>query len=231
MPRVLIVDDDNVLSDLLSEYLSSEGCSVSVAADGLIALDMLSSLGIDIVVLDIMMPRLSGIETLKKIRESSTVPVIMLTARGDDLDRILGLELGADDYLSKPCNPRELYARVKAVLRRTNTSASEPAGLITFADLTLNYAARKVIVAGSEVNLTQTEFDLLYLLLKTPGQLVCKSDISLIVLEKSLSQWDRSIDVHISNLRKKLGSYHDDRERIRTIRGSGYLYQTLPKDL
>ncbi len=152
----------------------------------------------------------------------------MLTARGDDLDRILGLELGADDYLSKPCNPRELVARIRAVLRRLDGVSLGAETDIAVDDLCLKPASRQVLIADTqaerEVSLTQTEFDLLQLLLSTPGKLVYKSRMSEQVLGKPLSQWDRSIDVHISNLRRKLGTHADGDERIRTLRGSGYLY-------
>ncbi|MEJ2176364.1 MAG: response regulator transcription factor [Gammaproteobacteria bacterium] len=223
-PRILLVDDDSVLLDLLGEYLEAEGCSIDKADNGVTAVERVEQGYFDLVVLDIMMPKLNGIEALKQIRAISTVPVIMLTARGDDLDRILGLELGADDYVPKPCNPRELYARIKAVLRRTTPEPPEAPISINVGDLALNSGTRTVIVGHRDIVLTQTEVDLLKLLLLTPDQVIKKSDISMRVLEKPLSQWDRSIDVHISNLRKKLGKHKDGKERIRTLRGSGYLY-------
>ena len=222
-PRVLIADDDRVLVELLSEFLSSEGCVVSQAFDGSQAVDLCREPQFDLVVMDIMMPELNGIEALKQLRGFSAVPVIMLTARGEELDRILGLELGADDYLSKPCNPRELFARIKAVLRRSSSPDTAPKNL-ELGDLSIFPGSRQALLAGAEITLTQTEFDLLYLLLDKPGQVVGKAEISEKVLGKKLSQWDRSIDVHVSNLRKKTGNHADGQDRIRTIRSSGYLY-------
>ena len=223
-PLILLVDDDIVLLDMLAEYLETEGCYIDKASNGKAAIERISQRNYDLVVLDIMMPELNGIEALKQIRTYSGVPVIMLTARGDDLDRIVGLELGADDYLPKPCNPRELYARIKAVLRRSGATISDTAKSSRIGDLNMDAGTRSVKIGDREITLTQTEFDLLWLLTRTPDQVVRKQDISMQVLDKPLSQWDRSIDVHISNLRKKLGKHQDGKERIRTLRGSGYLY-------
>jgi DNA-binding response OmpR family regulator len=235
--KVLIADDDEVLGGMLVEYLAAEGFSVSWVPDGAAAVARVASTPPDLVVLDIMMPELNGMDALREIRRLSDVPVIMLTARGDDLDRILGLELGADDYVGKPCNPRELLARIRAVLRRgfaTSTggdahgNGEQPLAELVVGDISLHPASRRVLVGGrGEIALTQTEFDLLYLMLANPDQLVDKADISLRVLGKPLAQWDRSIDVHISNLRRKLGPHADGSDRIRTVRGSGYLYYPL----
>ena len=221
---VLIADDDTVLSQMLAEYLTAEGYEVCLAEDGVLALEALNKASFEIVLLDIMMPNLDGIETLRKIRERFQLPVIMLTARGDDLDRILGLELGADDYVPKPCNPRELLARIKAVLRRTNLKPDNTSP-ISIGEVLLDPRSREVRVSDVLVALTQTEFDLLHLLLLSPGEVVSKNTISIEVLGKPLSQWDRSIDVHISNLRKKIGSDSENAgEQIRTLRGAGYMY-------
>jgi two-component system response regulator CpxR len=232
--KVLVADDDRVLAEMLKDYLESEGCKIHLADDGLAAVRKITQEKFDILVLDIMMPGMTGIEVLKQVRASSSLPVIMLTARGDDLDRILGLELGADDYLAKPCNPRELLARIRAVLRRTNATGEPPDIDLETGDIKIDPANRGVVIGGgagipTSITLTQTEFDMLYLLLSTPEQLVSKSDISQKVLDRPLSQWDRSIDVHISNLRKKLGPHANGMERIRTLRGTGYLYQA-PQD-
>lgn len=221
---VLIVDDDAVLASMLADYLNGEGCQCQRAASGEQALEMLESMSIDIVLMDIMMPGMGGIEALKKIRTTSLVPVLMLTARGDDLDRILGLELGADDYIPKPCNPRELLARIRAVLRRSGPPDGAVDEAVTIGDLSMNPGDRSTSVAARALTLTQTEFDLLNLLVRQPGQVVTKQELSKKVLGRSLGQWDRSIDVHISNLRRKLGPHPDDSLRIRTLRGSGYLY-------
>lgn len=227
--RVLIADDDQVLAELLKEFLETEGWSVVLANNGEQALQQLEHNLTDIVVLDIMMPILSGIDTLKRLRINSNIPVIMLTARGDDLDRILGLELGADDYIPKPCNPRELIARIRAVLRRTQNPDTNQTNRIITKDLTVDSSNRSVYLKkgnlqSNAVVLTQTEFDILFLLIRNKGVIVSKQEISLTILGKPLRQWDRSIDVHISNLRRKLGPHGDGQDRIRTIRGSGYLY-------
>ena len=228
--NLLIADDDEVLSGMLKEYLESEGCKVSLAANGVNALEKIATSNYDLLVLDVMMPVMNGIDALKELRASSSLPVIMLTARGDDLDRILGLELGADDYLSKPCNPRELYARIRAVLRRTQPPSDQPNAALEVGDIYVDPATRGATLnlsSGSmNISLTQTEFDLLHLFLTSSNQIVSRSEMSMTILGKPLSQWDRSIDVHVSNLRKKLGLHGDGKERIRTLRGSGYMYQT-----
>ena len=225
------MDDDAVLAGMLGEFLEREGCTIHQAGNGEDALNCIGRNAYDLLVLDIMMPGMNGLEMLRELRTRSTLPVIMLTARGDDLDRILGLELGADDYVSKPFNPRELLARIRAVLRRTHLMAKNQATEIEQGDIRINPATRGVTIGQGTrdkrpVSLTQTEFDLLYLLLVKPGQLVTKSSLSTQVLDKPLSRWDRSIDVHISNLRKKLGPFSHGGNRIRTVRGVGYLYQT-----
>jgi DNA-binding response OmpR family regulator len=229
--KILLVDDDEILSEMLKQFLVAEGCVVDIANDGEEAFRKTQTNVFDIMILDIMMPKLNGIDTLKRLRIDNSLPVIMLTARGDDLDRILGLELGADDYMPKPCNPRELLARIRAVLRRNRLPTQNSVETLRDNDLEVNPANRGVIV-GKEtdlecaVSLTQTEFDILYLLISNPDQLISKSRLSIEVLEKPLSQWDRSIDVHISNLRKKLSVNSHPFERIQTLRGSGYLYQS-----
>ncbi|MYB35108.1 MAG: response regulator [Gammaproteobacteria bacterium] len=236
--RLLLVDDDKVLSEMLKEYLESEQCQVMLASSGHEAVRLLGEKEFDLLVLDIMMPGPSGIEVLKQIRTTRSIPVIMLTARGDDLDRIIGLELGADDYLAKPCNPRELYARIRAVLRRNAPPAMKRQPKIDLDDLRMIPERRELQIRISDnsnghdlISLTQTEFDLLYLLLQNAGSLVSKSEISTRVLGKPLSQWDRSIDMHISNLRKKLGKHHNGKERIQTLRGSGYIYRPGTNEL
>lgn len=208
---------------MLCEYLEAEGCSCAHVTTGEEALERFDDVAPDIVILDIMMPGIGGIETLKTLRGRSRVAILMLTAKGDDLDRILGLELGADDYLPKPCNPRELLARIRAIVRRSQDAAA-PEGVIIVEDLKIDPAARAVSVAGVEIQLTQTEFDLLHLVAGLRNQVVSKKQISSDVLGKPLSQWDRSIDVHISNLRKKLGDDPAGSPRIRTVRGAGYMF-------
>lgn len=230
---LLVADDDMIFSGMLKKYLESEGCTVELACNGNQAINLLEQGTFDLMVLDIMMPELSGLEVLQRLRPDNSIPVIMLTARGDDLDRILGLELGADDYLAKPCNPRELLARIHAVMRRSMPTGADRQQPFQIDDIHIRPDNREVLIKeasgspeGQKIPLTQTEFDLLYLLMSHPNKLIVKSEISQEILGKPLSRWDRSIDVHISNLRRKLGKNHQGMERIRTIRGSGYIYQS-----
>jgi two-component system response regulator CpxR len=182
------------------------------------------------VVLDVMLPGMSGLDVLKQLRQKSVVPVLMLTARGSELDRILGLELGADDYLPKPFNPRELVARLRAILRRTNTVAGAGgAHPVHLADVELHPESRSVSCSGKTVSLTGAEFDLLHAFLRSPGKIISREDLTQAALGRPMSPMDRSIDVHVSNLRRKLGPYDGEQERIKAIRGSGYVY-LLPGD-
>lgn len=222
---ILIVDDDVELSGLLKEFFEAEGFRVRLAHDGRAGLDEARKPGIDLIVLDVMMPELSGMDVLKELRKESRVPVIMLTARGEDLDRILGLELGADDYLPKPCNPRELLARIRAVLRRT--SAMSGKNEIRVDDLEMNIGARQLKRSGEEVDLTSTEFSILQALLQHRGEVVSKRDLYISALNREPVQHDRSIDMHVSNLRRKLGPASSGESRIETIRGIGYQYRSL----
>jgi len=225
MIPVLLIDDDTELTKLLEEYLSGEQFQVEAAHDGPGGLRKALSNQYAVVVLDVMLPGMSGLEVLKELRQKVSIPVLMLTARGSELDRILGLELGADDYLAKPFNPRELVARLRAILRRTATPTAGPtAQPIHLADVELHPESRSVTCAGKNVNLTGAEFDLLYTFLKSPGKIISREDLTQAALGRPMSPMDRSIDVHVSNLRRKLGSYEGDRERIKAIRGSGYVY-------
>jgi len=224
MPQtILIADDDTELCELLAEYLGQEGFEVRLVHDGKTALAESRRPGLDAMVLDIMMPRLNGIEVLAELRKESDLPVLMLTARGDDLDRIIGLELGADDYLPKPANPRELAARLRAVLRR----AGMPSRLAVLKadDLVMSQADRSVHLGGQALELTSTEFSILQLLLQRRGEVVDKRDLYLAALGREAVAYDRSIDMHISNLRRKLGPRADGGTRIETIRGIGYQYR------
>lgn len=222
--RILIADDDRELGELLSEYLQSEGFAVLLTHDGEAALQCALNEPCDLMVLDIMMPKLSGMEVLKALRSQSSLPVIMLTARGEPVDRIVGLEIGADDYLAKPCNPRELVARIRAVLRRVSATSQSVNETIVVNDVELSPQSRTVLLHGDSVELTSTEFELLALLLINAGQVVSKAMISDQVLGRRLTMYDRSIDMHVSKLRKKLGLLSDGSERIKTIRSTGYLY-------
>jgi two-component system response regulator CpxR len=224
MPQtILIADDDTELCELLREYLGQEGFDVRLAHDGEQALVESRRPGLDAMVLDVMMPLMNGIDVLRNLRKESELPVIMLTARGDDLDRIIGLELGADDYLAKPANPRELLARVRAILRRSHGHTS--VAVLEVGDLKLNQAGRELHRDGELTELTSTEFSILQLLLQRSGEVVEKKDLYLAALGREPVAYDRSIDMHVSNLRRKLGPTKDGSERIETIRGIGYQYR------
>jgi two-component system response regulator CpxR len=221
---ILIADDDTELCELLRQYLGQEGFDVRLAHDGEQALVEARRPKLDAMVLDIMMPLMNGIDVLRSLRRESDLPVIMLTARGEDLDRIIGLELGADDYLAKPANPRELLARIRAVLRR---ASGHPKGNVLEAgDLVLNQARRELQRGGEPVELTSTEFSVLQLLLQRAGEVVEKKDLYLAALGREPVAYDRSIDMHVSNLRRKLGPAADGSDRIETIRGIGYQYRS-----
>jgi DNA-binding response OmpR family regulator len=220
--RILIVDDDVELAALLSEYLGQEGFEIEVAHDGEVGLTRARSGEHVLVILDVMLPKRNGFEVLRALRESSRVPVLMLTARGEPVDRIVGLEMGADDYLAKPFDPRELAARLRAIHRRATEPRVERE-VLEVSDVTLDVAARTVRRSGEEIQLTTAEFALLEMLLRSAGRVVAREDIAEAVLGRRLSPYDRSVDVHVSNLRKKLG-LAAGRERIKTVRGSGYVY-------
>lgn len=223
-PQILLADDDVVLAEMLTEYLQGEGFEITLVHNGEDALAASKSPK-DMIILDIMMPKMDGLEVLKAVRQTDNeTPVIMLTARGDDIDRILGLELGADDYMPKPCNPRELLARVKAILRRANITESKSAAqtdYIEMGELRMNTHNRQVQLQGETLVLTQTEFDILQMLLESPDELISKQHISEEILGRKLGAYDRSIDVHISNLRRKISP--TTTLNIQTVRGSGYL--------
>ena len=221
---ILLADDDTELCGLLSEYFETEGFRVRMAHDGKAALDEARKPGLDLVVLDVMMPEMNGMDVLKELRKESRLPVIMLTARGDDMDRILGLELGADDYVPKPCNPRELLARIRAVMRRAQGMADH--GVLNVDDLELRQGSRMLLKEGQQVELTSTEFSILQTLLQHQGEVVSKRDLYVSALGREPVPHDRSVDMHVSNLRRKLGPDHEGNNRIETIRGIGYQYRT-----
>lgn len=229
MSKVLIIDDDEELCDLVSEYLTVEGFETTAVHDGQTGLDEALTGAYDLAILDVMMPKLNGFDVLRNLREKSGLPVLMLTARGDDMERIVGLEIGADDYLPKPFNPRELVARLRAILRRASNDDAEqaPVERIAVDDLELSSSSRSVKRDGEELPVTSVEFDLLLALLREAGSVVKKEVLSETVLERRLSPYDRSLDMHISNLRKKLGQRTDGSERIKTVRSVGYIY-TVP---
>jgi DNA-binding response OmpR family regulator len=221
MAKVLLIDDDVELVGLLKEYLLQEGFEVDVAHDG--EAGVLTALAGDyaLIVLDVMMPKLNGIEVLRKIRMQSGVPVIMLTAKGDDDHRIAGLESGADDYVPKPCRPRELVARIRAILRRVAHTDVEPVQ-ISVGDLSIWPEKRAVSWAGKPIELTSTEYNLLEMLVQHAGRVVSKNDLSLNALGRPLARFDRSIDVHLSSIRQKIGAVADGKQYIQTVYRMGY---------
>jgi two-component system, OmpR family, response regulator CpxR len=233
--RILIVDDDIELCELAGRFLSLEGYEVATARDGQTGVTKALSGDFALVILDVMMPGLNGFEVLKRIRAASALPVLMLTARGEDVDRIIGLELGADDYLAKPYNPRELVARIRAILRRVaarqeQTQAAAKTPLLTVADITLEVNARAVTCAGEALNLTTVEFDLLRIFLESAGCVLSRESLYQLVLEREFTPFDRVIDNHVSNLRRKLGPDSTGAERIKTVRNAGYLFALTGKN-
>ncbi len=232
MEQLLIIDDDRELCELVAELLGEEGFRVEVANQSARGLERALSGEHALVVLDVMMPGMNGFEVLRRLRaEGSDIHVLMLTARGDDVDRIVGLEIGADDYLPKPFNPRELVARIQAILRRVRQrGAANPlvegaaAARITVGDVEVDTGTRRVWREGRAVELTNVEYEILVILLRAAGLVVRREEMVRSVLGRELSVFDRSIDMHISHLRKKLGHRAGDAERIKTVRGVGYIY-------
>lgn len=236
MSSILLIDDDIEFTELLNELLSLEGFEITIAHNGQEGLEKLQSNCYDLVLLDVMMPIKNGIETLKELRQNFTLPVLMLSARDDHIDRILGLELGADDYLPKPFNDRELIARIKAILRRTssskvaentsdinNESEEKNSKLLQFAGVKLYFGRQQAVYEDIDLDLTGTEFALLKILMSNPGQVLSREYLSLEILGKNLTPYDRAIDMHISNLRKKLPERQDNLPWFKTLRGRGYL--------
>ncbi len=225
--RILIIDDDVELCELLNDYLSAEGFEAEAVHDGESGVERAMGTTFDLIVLDVMLPRLSGFEVLRRIRTGSAVPVLMLTARGDEVDRIVGLEMGADDYLPKPFNPRELVARLRAILRRAVVITAETeaqSSLLVVGDVSVDPGARSVVCGGKPIDVTSVEYSLLEVLLRMAGKVISREDLSTQALGRTLNYQDRSIDVHVSSLRKKLGTLSDGSERIKSVRGVGYLY-------
>lgn len=227
--QLLLVDDDPELAGFLADYLRGEGFRCEWRDNGQAAIDALQQQNYDLIVMDVMMPVMSGIEALARLRQFSNTPVIMLTAKGDDQDRILGLELGADDYVAKPCTPRELAARIKAILRRSTQAqeqATTPAAktVLQAGPVTLCPQTRKATLGDETLNLTSTEFNLLEVLLKHQGDVVTREQLSEQALGKALARFDRSIDVHLSSIRRKLGNLPDGRSYIQTVVRVGYQF-------
>lgn len=226
MRKILIIDDDTELCELLQEYFTAEKLASESVNDGKTGLDKVKNSCFDLVILDVMLPEMNGLDVLKEIRKFSKIPVIMLTAKGDEIDRVLGLELGADDYIPKPFSPRELVARIKAVFRRLeiNTTPNKDNYLIELNGVILDSSTKVVNKDNQNLPLTEVEFSLLEQLMRSAGNVVERQDLALKVLGRRLSYDDRSLDVHISNLRKKLGKNKSGNDLIKTIRGIGYLY-------
>jgi len=229
MDRVLIIDDDFELCSLVGEYLAPEGFRIDSVHDGETGLQKALNGSYLLVVLDVMLPGMSGFDVLRRIRATSRIPVLLLTARGEDVDRIVGLEIGADDYLPKPFNPRELVARIRAVLRRTSADpkgvgSPRPPDIVRIGDIELDPATRTVKHAGQPVDLTSVEFNLLEVLLHEAGRVVTREELVSAVLSRKFSPFDRSIDMHVSKVRKKLGDLNGDAEHIKTVRGVGYIF-------
>ena len=223
MNQVLLIDDDTELVGMFTEYLEQEGFRVACAHDGETGAREALSGHYAIAVLDVMMPRMNGIETLRRIRAASRMPILMLTGRGDDADRILGLELGADDYVTKPCTPRELTARVRAILRRSQSAPNDGPGItLVVGKLTMLPEQRRATWEGRPLDLTSTEFNLLEVLARNAGRPVSKNDLSEQGLGRPLARFDRNIDVHLSSLRHKLGTLSDGRSCLQTVYRLGY---------
>jgi two-component system, OmpR family, response regulator CpxR len=230
MPRILIIDDDRDLTAMLGEYLGPEGFIVETADTGEDGLAAALATDYALVILDVMLPQINGLEVLRRLRTRSACPVIMLTARGQDIDRIVGLEIGADDYLAKPFNARELLARMHAVLRRTRAApVLTTDDVLTVGDVVMDVRARTVRCAGADVELTSLEFEVLRELLGAAGEVVSRERLFEDVLRREYSVFDRSIDNHVSSLRRKLGPRVGGTERIKSVRNAGYVYaRTAP---
>lgn len=219
---VLLIDDDVELCSMLTEYLARNGFRVKTAHRGDTGLRAVQQRPWSLILLDVMLPGMDGFEVLKRIRAESSVSVLLLTARGEDVDRIVGLEIGADDYLPKPFNPRELLARMRAVLRRNVTPSTVEPTALRVGDLELDTAARKVSRGKSRIDLTDVEFGLLEALMRSPGKVISREDLSQSVLGREFDPFDRSLDMHVSRLRRKLNQAGAGEDRVKTVRGVGY---------
>jgi two-component system response regulator CpxR len=226
MQQILVIDDDSELCELVAEYLEPDGYRVEAVHDGESGLERALSGEHALAVLDYMLPGMNGFEVLRQIRARSRLPIVMLTARGDDMNRIIGLQIGADDYLPKPFDPLELVARINAVLRRAHVEPDQKEGgtLLVVGDIEMDNRTRTVRRGGEVVELTVVEYSLLEKLLSAPGRILEREELVKAVLHRKLSPFDRSIDTHVSNLRKKLGHQVKGVERIKTVRSVGYIY-------
>jgi len=224
--NILLIEDDHEISELLSTLLAKEGFSMTTALEGETGLSLALSQTFDIVILDIMLPGKDGLDVLRELRAQRSTPVLMLTARGEDIDRIIGFEMGADDYLPKPFNPRELVARIKALIRRVHldSQAVNEASTIELEGITLEPKRREVSINNHLLDLTAAEYNILYELMANPGEVISKSVLTEKALGRKFSLYDRAIDMHLSNLRKKM-SHENTPDPIKTVRGIGYLFQ------
>ncbi|TGG93240.1 response regulator transcription factor [Natronospirillum operosum] len=226
--KLLLIDDDKELGELLVEFLASEGFSLELAYSGEEGLQKLAEKDYDLILLDVMMPGMSGLDVLREMRNANTVPVLMLTAKGDELDKVLGLELGADDYLPKPYSHRELVARIRALLRRIEMEHQRPGPavqpVLTLGRVTLDTRVYQALIDKQDLELTQTEFKVLQTLMERAGQVVTKNELYQTVLGRPLEPYDRSIDMHVSNVRKKIMTLSEDYRPIKTLRGVGYQF-------
>lgn len=225
MTKLLLVDDDQELCQLLQEYLSTEGFDVTMAHDGEQALAITSQDNFEVIILDVMLPIHNGFDVLRRLRDYCQTPVLMLTAKGETVDRIIGLEMGADDYLPKPCNPRELVARLRAILRRTDAQGDDQKSADSFqvGQLHISLGSRSATFDNQAVNLTGAEFTVLELLMRSSGNVISKEQLTEQALGRKLTPYDRSIDVHVSNIRKKLTALGASKDLIINIRGAGYM--------
>jgi two-component system response regulator CpxR len=229
MPSVLLIDDDEELCSMLTRYLGRESFELQAVHTGGEGLERASGGGFDLVLLDVMLPEIQGFELLRELRKRTQVPVLMLTARGEEVDRVVGLEVGADDYITKPFSPRELVARMRAILRRAKpaeeaTTTAPSSQILCVGDVELDPRARSVLRAGKPIELTTAEFDVLAILLGSAGRIVERDAIAKAVLGRPLAPFERSIDMHVSKLRRKLGNLPGGQPRIRTVRNVGYLF-------
>jgi two-component system response regulator CpxR len=224
--NILVIDDDVELCSLVGEYLAPEGFQVKSVHDGNAGLELALTSGYSLVVLDVMLPSMNGFDVLRRIRNTSRIPVLLLTARGEDVDRIVGLEIGADDYLPKPFNPRELVARIRAILRRTSGSSNSGRmpEILRVGDVEVDPATRSALRDGAPVDLTSVEFNLLHELMREAGRVVTRENLVDSVLGRKFSPYDRSIDMHVSKLRRKLGDSDSGSDHIKTVRGVGYIF-------
>ncbi|GLS26105.1 response regulator transcription factor [Marinibactrum halimedae] len=228
MNNILLIDDDLELCDLLKEYLHGEGYDVTLVHDGGEACQTVRRQDFDAIVLDVMLPTQNGFEVLTEIREQSNIPILMLTAKGDSADRIVGLESGADDYLPKPCNPRELVARLNAIQRRMGGHPPTPKEVeVSLSDITLNRGNRTCFYKEEPLSITGAEFSILEMLMQHAGDILSKETLTEKALKRKLTPYDRSIDVHVSNIRKKLTKIGAPKDQIINVRGAGYMF-TLP---